>query len=227
MKRRSNVLAKPEEPEGSGSVKRAKLEEDSSDTDTSTTPRSSRSKQTDSRSDTPKSARAASTRSGGRREPNDVELAKRGRQLPKRAAAAKRTSARLSRPSSSDSRKAASASNSDSDKEEDSEPGLKVVPKYVDYFLLPGTTLTIHRKEFINTELKYTAKTMATKLATKVSRAVKKGEYTYRAALAPNQPLQRPQPLHTPNPKPTQPLNPIALDLKQNRKEPPRPKKMK
>lgn len=100
---------------------------------------------------------------------------------------------------------------------------LEVVPKYVDWVLLPGTTFTIHRKEYIKEELRYTAKVMTTKLSSKVSRAIKRGDYTPRSQLPAKAPLQRPLRL-CPDPKPfPEPLHPLAQLLRENKKEPPRP----
>lgn len=100
---------------------------------------------------------------------------------------------------------------------------LQIVPKYVDWVLLPGTTFTIHRKEFIREELRYTSKVMATKLASKVSRAIKRGDYTPRSQLPPKAPLQRPLRLAEDKKPYPETLHPVALLLKENKKEPPRP----
>ena len=210
--------------EGSGAVKKSKRVESDSDSDSMAHSSTSSKKTTQSdgkssKSGTPRRTRATESDSSPR-PPN------------RRSSRVKRTSSIGANGKASDGNGSSNKSkgsrdfSSLTDKEEDSSPPLTTVPRYVDYDLLPGTTLTIHRKEFVTAELNYTAQAMATKLASKVSRAIKKGTYTPRSQLPPSSAPQRPIPL-TPAPTPLpDPLHAIALDLKQNRRVPPRPAMM-
>jgi hypothetical protein len=143
---------------------------------------------------------------------------------PKRGSSGKSTSPSSPRAPTPSGKKKGGANSLNMDVDDNFSAPLTVVPKYVDYYLLPGTTLTLHRKEFIIAELKYTAKAMSTKLSSKVTRAIKRGEYTPRGQLPPNMPLQRPAKLACPEVALKEPINEIALELRQNRKEPPRSK---
>jgi len=206
---------------GSSTVKRSKQADSESDSDSAA--RSSTSSRKTSHSDG-KSSKAATRR---RSKASESDSSPRTSSL--RSSTAKRTSSfNKSTKSSAKNqtlgrRKESRNAPSSLDKEEDSSPPLVNVPRYVDYYLLPGTTLTIHRKEFVNAELNYTAQAMATKLSSKVSRAIKKGTYTPRSQLPPNAPLQRPPPLATPSKPLVELLHAIAVDLRTNRREPPRP----
>ena len=229
MKRRSNSLETGEPSEvwrQSRKAKRPKIVEDSSDTDSSTS-KSSRSKRSISRSEQSTPKRSYPRRSKALEAESEPSPRHSARSGVKRGSAAKKAASQNKGGSGIPRRRGSSAVDSSGESDEDSVVGLVNPPKYVDFVLLPGTTLTIHRKEFIMAELKYTSKTMATKLANKVSRAVKRGEYTHRANLAPGAPLQRPLHLCPPPTQLTLPLHPIAVDLRTNRKEPPRPQPCK
>lgn len=217
MKRTPSPLDHSDGHEGSGPAKRAKFEEPSDEDIQSPTPTRIRRKTASSEplnAKSPNSRRSTATDS-------DSSASSKNTRSP----TTKRSSARSPKSRSQKIESANYKANSRSPKPPngpETEP-LTVVPKYVDYFLLPGTTLTIHRKEFMQAEINFTAKTMAFKLSSKASRAIKRGEYTPRSQLPAGAPLMRPNKL-CPEPTPlTQPIHPIALDLKHNRKEPPRP----
>lgn len=219
MKRRQDPID-PSETSGEPTIKKPKLSEDSSDSEAS-----------ESSSSRKKRAPNGSTNGSGKDGTKSRGSSKEGSSLspttklrsptPKRTSSAKSGNATSPRPSTPSGRKKGGGAGAMGDVEDNLPPPLDFVPNYVDYYLLPGTTLTLHRKEFVHHELEYTAKAMSSKLSSKVSRAIKRGDYTPRSQLAPNAPLQRPTPLNTLSTKLQDPIHPIALDLKTHRKEPP------
>lgn len=219
MKRRHNTTDLPgtsaDEP---GETKRPKLTEDAA---SATETASNGSKMDEDMSET-RRMNSSSPMSTVESDSSSTAFTSRS-PTPQSTTPRKAPTTRSSKNKSGSSKKSQSNSKSATEAQGEWNAVLKVVPKYVDWVLLPGTTFTIHRKEFVREELRYTAKVMATKLASKVSRAIKRGDYTPRSHLPAKAPLQRPSRLAEP-PKPyPEPLHPLAQLLKENRKEPPKP----
>lgn len=219
MKRNHIASDLLEEPETAPSnTKRSKLAEDASDDDSV----ASNGKNTDT-SNQSNGKGEEKSRDKGTESDSSAPSSRTRSATPKRAVVTKTQPSRSVKNTSTPTRAKSKPSKAAPEPTTDLSPVLQVVPNYVDWVLLPGTTLTIHRKEFVDHELRYTAKIMATKLSSKVSRAIKRGDYTPRSQLAANAPLQRPNPLCPPQKPLPDPLHPIAKDLRENRKEPPRP----